>query len=41
QGHVAASLALQAPTGRMTPEWLDAVKMTAQRLSASLGAQTP
>ena len=40
QGHVAASLTLQTPAGRTTPEWLDAIKATAQRISASLGART-
>lgn len=37
QGAVAASLALNVPTSRMSPEWRDALKATAQRISCSLG----
>ncbi len=39
QGHVAGSLAIQVPAGRMTPEWQDALKCTAQKISSSLGAR--
>lgn len=37
QGRVTASLALNAPTARMSPEWGEALKNTAQRVSGSLG----
>ncbi len=37
QGRVTASLALNAPAARMSPEWAEALKNTAQRISASLG----
>jgi DNA-binding IclR family transcriptional regulator len=37
QGRVAASLALNVPNARLSPEWVDALKSTAQRVSASLG----
>jgi DNA-binding IclR family transcriptional regulator len=37
QGRVAASLALNAPSSRMSPEWGEALKNTAQRISTSLG----
>jgi DNA-binding IclR family transcriptional regulator len=36
-GRVAASLALNAPSTRMSPEWGEALKSTANRVSASLG----
>ena len=39
QGRVTASLALNAPTARMSPEWGEALKHTAQRISGSLGWQ--
>lgn len=39
QGQVAASLALNIPISRLTPEWQDALKHTAQRVSASMGGQ--
>lgn len=38
QGRVTASLALNAPASRMSPEWGEALKNTAQRISGSLGA---
>lgn len=37
QGRVAASLALNAPASRISPEWGEALKNTAQRVSGSLG----
>lgn len=37
QGRVTASLALNAPTARMSPEWGEALKNTAQRISSALG----
>jgi IclR family transcriptional regulator, carbohydrate utilization repressor len=37
QGRVTASLALNAPASRMSPEWSEALKGTANRVSASLG----
>jgi DNA-binding IclR family transcriptional regulator len=37
QGEVVASLALNVPTGRMSPEWGEALKATAQRISSTLG----
>jgi DNA-binding IclR family transcriptional regulator len=37
QGRVTASLALNAPAARMSPEWGEALKNTAQRVSGSLG----
>jgi len=37
QGRVVASLALNAPAARMSPEWGEALKSTAARISASLG----
>jgi DNA-binding IclR family transcriptional regulator len=37
QGHVSAALALNAPASRMSPEWGEALKATAQRVSISLG----
>ncbi len=40
QGQVTATLVMQAPAGRMSPEWLDALKGTAQRISSGLGART-
>ncbi len=39
QGRAVASLVLQVPTNRITPEWLDALKAAAQRISVSLGAR--
>ncbi|MFT3856649.1 MAG: IclR family transcriptional regulator [Aquabacterium sp.] len=36
-GQVVASLALNVPTARMSPEWGEALKATAQRISGSLG----
>jgi DNA-binding IclR family transcriptional regulator len=41
QGRVAASLALNAPAARMSPEWAEALKATAQRVSSSLGWNHP
>ncbi|RTL29395.1 MAG: IclR family transcriptional regulator [Burkholderiales bacterium] len=37
QGRVTASLALNAPVARISPEWGEALKNTAQRISGSLG----
>jgi DNA-binding IclR family transcriptional regulator len=37
QGQVAASLVLNAQAHRMTAEWCDALKGTAQHISRSLG----
>ncbi len=37
QGRVTASLALNAPAARISPEWGEALKNTAQRVSGSLG----
>jgi len=37
QGRVTASLALNAPASRISPEWGEALKNTAQRVSGSLG----
>lgn len=37
QGEVAASLALNVPTSRMSVEWGEALKATAQRISSQLG----
>lgn len=37
QGRVTASLALNAPAARMSPEWGEALKNTAQRISSTLG----
>lgn len=37
QGRVTASLALNAPAARISPEWCEALKNTAQRVSGSLG----
>lgn len=37
QGRVTASLALNAPAARMNPEWREALKATAQRISSSMG----
>lgn len=37
QGEVVASLALNVPTARMSPEWCEALKATAQRISGNLG----
>lgn len=37
QGRVTASLALNAPVLRTSPEWGEALKSTAQRISTSLG----
>ena len=38
-GQVVASLALNIPIARLTPEWADSLKASAQRISASLGWQ--
>lgn len=37
QGRITASLALNAPAARMSPEWGEALKNTAQRISSTLG----
>jgi DNA-binding IclR family transcriptional regulator len=37
QRHVVASLVLNAPQMRVAPEWVDALKSTAQRISMGLG----
>ena len=37
QGQVVASLALNLPTARMSPEWGEALKATAHRISGQLG----
>lgn len=41
QGRVTASLALNAPVARISPEWGEALKNTAQRISGSLGWTRP
>jgi len=41
QGRVAGSLALNAPAARTSPEWTEALKATAQRVSSSLGWNHP
>ena len=38
QGEVSASMVIQAPGGRTSPEWADLLRGAAQRVSASLGA---